>query len=138
MQPRRFKIDQKATITKKITLADVRLFANASGDQNPLHLNLDFCKKTIFGKPIAPGALIGGLIAAVLSSKLPGSAYACSKQQLNFIRPAFVGERITTEVRILWQSKNLKKVRLAVACKNSKNKRIVNGVFSGYWVMEEE
>jgi len=133
----RFKSGQKASITRKITKKDVDLFAKSSGDKNPLHSNEKYCKKTIFQKPIVPGALILALVAAALSSKLPGAAYACTKQRSNFLRPAFVGEKIKSEVKVVWQSKNLKKVKLSAVCKNSNNQKLAEGMFSGFWVEEE-
>ena len=43
--------------SRTITEADIVHFAGISGDYNPLHINEEHCKKTIFGTRIAHGPL---------------------------------------------------------------------------------
>ena len=43
-------VGQKASITKTFTDADLRAFAEVSLDTNPIHLDEEFAKTTIFGK----------------------------------------------------------------------------------------
>ncbi|WP_216213662.1 SDR family NAD(P)-dependent oxidoreductase [Amycolatopsis aidingensis] len=40
-----------------MTTADIDLFAEASGDHNPLHTSPDYARRTPFGKPVAHGVL---------------------------------------------------------------------------------
>ena len=66
------KIGMTAETTKTITETDVVLFAGLSTDINPLHINEEYAKTTVFGGRIAHGILVSGLISATLANKLPG------------------------------------------------------------------
>jgi 3-hydroxybutyryl-CoA dehydratase len=43
----------------------IKQFAEVSKDQNPLHLNDTYARKTIFKQRIAHGMLLGGFISSV-------------------------------------------------------------------------
>ena len=94
------KVGQKATITKKFEDADLRAFAEVSLDTNPIHLDEEYAKTTIFGKRIVHGILTSGLISAVLANKLPGPGTIYLGQELRFTAPVFLGDEITAECEI--------------------------------------
>ena len=85
--------------TKTITARDVRRFAAASGDTNPLHLDDEFAERTRFRGRIAHGTLVGGLISAALV-RVPGLVIYLS-QDLEFHNPVRVDDRITAECEIV-------------------------------------
>ena len=66
------KIGMTDSITKVITSDDINSFAEISLDKNPLHLDEEAASKGIFGRRVAHGILVSGLISAVLGTKLPG------------------------------------------------------------------
>ncbi|MEL6828145.1 MAG: MaoC family dehydratase, partial [Pseudomonadota bacterium] len=55
-----------------ITEKDIELFAEVSGDRNPLHMDEEFAKQTMFGQRIAHGALTASYISGILGNDLPG------------------------------------------------------------------
>lgn len=85
--------------TKTITDGDIRRFAAASGDTNPLHLDEDFAGETRFKGRIAHGTLVGGLISAALA-RVPGLVIYLS-QDLEFHNPVRVDDRVTAECDIV-------------------------------------
>lgn len=84
--------------SKPIEDADVAAFAAASGDTNRLHLDEAFAARTRFGERIVHGTLVSGLISAALA-RLPGLTIYLS-QDVKFLRPVSVGERLTARVEI--------------------------------------
>lgn len=62
----------QAEFTKIICRQDVEVFAELSGDNNPIHLDEDYASKSIFKKPIVHGILTAGLISSVIANRLPG------------------------------------------------------------------
>ncbi len=97
----KFKIGQKASIEKSFSINEVRDFAGITGDHNPIHLDEEFAKRTVFGKPIVHGILCSGLISCVIGEQLPGNGSIYLGQELKFVAPAFHGERLIAEVEIL-------------------------------------
>ncbi len=84
---------------KVISEADVRAFADATGDTNRLHLEAAFAERTRFGGRIAHGLLTAGLVSAALA-RLPGLTIYLS-QDLRFLGPVGVGESATAVCEVV-------------------------------------
>jgi acyl dehydratase len=72
------------------TQADVILFAQVSGDNNPIHLDAEFAATTNFKKPIIHGALASSVFSMVMGTKFPGYGSIYLKQVSEYMRPMFV------------------------------------------------
>lgn len=119
-------VGQKATIERLVEEKDILLFAAASGDNNPVHLNPDFAATTNFKKPIAHGMLSASFISAAMACNLPGPGSIYLTQTLEFLRPVYAGDTLRIEIEVLEKlPKN--KVRLSTKVFNQKNKRILEG-----------
>ncbi|WP_276273473.1 MaoC family dehydratase [Haloarcula litorea] len=92
-------VGDKVEFSKTISDDDVRQFAAASGDTNPLHLDDEFAAETRFRGRIAHGTLVSGLISAALA-RLPGLTIYLS-QDLEFHNPVRIGDRLTAECEIV-------------------------------------
>jgi 3-hydroxybutyryl-CoA dehydratase len=90
-----FNVGDSASVTKTITEADVILFAGITGDFNPLHVNDEFAKASMFGKRVVHGVISAGLISTVLGMKLPGPGALYLDQTLTFKKPTFIGDTLT-------------------------------------------
>jgi hypothetical protein len=71
----------------------VKVFAEVSGDHNPLHLDEAFAKTTKFGRCIAHGMLMSSMFGTMIAQRLPGAIYL--GQTLAFKAPVFVGDVVT-------------------------------------------
>jgi len=96
--PGNLGVGDRIEFTKTISDDDVRQFAAASGDTNPLHLDDEFAEQTRFRGRIAHGTLVGSLISAALA-RLPGLTIYLS-QNLEFLAPVEIGDRVTAECSI--------------------------------------
>jgi 3-hydroxybutyryl-CoA dehydratase len=95
------RLGQKASFGKTITESDVVLFAAVTGDTNPMHLNADYAKGTIFGERIAHGMLAAGLLTKVLGTQLPGPGTIYLSQTLKFRAPVRIGQTVTATVEVV-------------------------------------
>src|SRR5690606_4884416 len=80
---------------------DVRAFAMLTGDTNPLHLDDEYASGTRFGGCIVHGALLNGVISALLGTRLPGQGTVYLSQTVRFPRPLRVGAAVVARVRVL-------------------------------------
>jgi 3-hydroxybutyryl-CoA dehydratase len=88
---------------RTITESDILLFANLSGDHNPVHIDAEFAKTTIYGEQVAHG-LLGLSIASGLAWRtglLEGTAEAITGMDWRFRNPICIGDtiRLRAEVR---------------------------------------
>lgn len=91
-EPGTLSVGDRSVFTKPLTDTDVRLFAEASGDTNALHLSDEFAVKTRFGRRIVHGTLVSGTISAALAA-LPGLTIYLS-QDIEFRGPVDIGETV--------------------------------------------
>ena len=121
-----------AETTRPITAATVREFVDATGDDNPLHSDPTFAATTRFGQVIAPGILTGGLISAVIGTRLPGPGTLYISQNFRFLKPVFIGDTITTRVEVTEILSERHRVCLRTVCRNQNGDPVLDGEA---WVM---
>jgi len=110
--------------SKTITQADVEAFAEASGDTNRLHLDAEFAEGTRFGRRIAHGTLVSGIISAALA-RLPGLTIYLS-QELSYQGPVDIDEEVTAHCEVV-ERINDTRFRLATAVDDSEGNCVVEG-----------
>lgn len=89
-----------AVFGKTVTDADICIFAGVSGDTNPVHLNDDYAKGTMFKGRIAHGMFGASLISAVFGTKMPGPGAIYVSQNLRFKAPVRVGDTLIARVTV--------------------------------------
>ena len=118
-----FTVGMESTTEKTVTIEDIKRFAEVSGDFNPVHLDEEFAKKTIFKGRIAHGFLTASFISTVIATELPGPGSIYLKQSLKFLAPVYIDEKILVKVRIIEINIEKSKVKLITEC--FKNKTLV-------------
>jgi 3-hydroxybutyryl-CoA dehydratase len=109
-------------IRKIITDRDIEQFAEISTDHNPVHLDDDYARDTIFEGRIAHGMLTAGLISAVIGEQLPGHGTIYMSQNLKFLAPVRPGDLVHAEVRVVDMVIDKRRVKLDCRCEvNGKN-----------------
>ena len=127
MEFEKLEIGMSECLGKTITEADILNFAGVSLDVNPLHLNEEYAKKTMFKGRIAHGIIGAGLISAVIGTKLPGEGTIYLSQNLKFIAPVKIGDTITAKVEIVELNQEKKKVELKTTCTNQNGVLVIDG-----------
>lgn len=94
------RIGQSESLERKFTAEDVKLFAEVTGDFNPIHFDEEYAATTIFKKPIVHGMLCASLISNLAGTKLPGHGTIYVSQSLKFIAPVYVGQSVTAKITV--------------------------------------
>ncbi len=121
------EIGQTATYTKTVEDRDIQLFAAASGDVNPVHLDDEFAAGTMFKERIAHGMLTGAFISAALAMQLPGPGTIYLGQTLRFRLPVKIGDTITVTLEVVEKQEKRKFVTLDCKATNQDGKLVVSG-----------
>ncbi len=94
------EVGMSATHGKIVTEADIMVFAEISGDFNPVHIDPEYAARTIFKERIAHGLLSAALLSAIFGMKLPGPGAIYVSQTLNFRAPVKVGDEVQARVEL--------------------------------------
>jgi 3-hydroxybutyryl-CoA dehydratase len=101
---------------KTITDRDITLFAEVSTDHNPVHLNDDYARDTMFQGRIAHGMLTASLISAVVGEQLPGHGTVYLSQNLRFMAPVRPGDQLEAFVKVAAIDHAKRRVTLETHC----------------------
>ena len=116
------------SLSLKLSDQAVRQYAALVGDTNPVHLDDEYAAKSFFKKRVAHGLLAGGLVSAVLGTRLPGPGAIYLSQNFEFKRPMYIGETITARVRVMEKHDRHKKVELRTWVENPAAQVVLDGL----------
>jgi acyl dehydratase len=94
-------IGQSATRTRVVTLRDIELFTEITGDRNPLHYDQQLASASRFGGIIVQGGVTSGLLNALVAEDLPGPGSVFLHVDWNFRAAVRPGDEITAEAEVL-------------------------------------
>lgn len=121
-------IGLSACFSKTISEADVYMFAGISGDFNPIHTNREEAKRSIFQSRIVHGVLLESFLSNVIGTKMPGPGTIYMEQKTKFLKPVFINDTVTAEVKveeIIDSGKGIVKLRTVV--KNQTEDIVIDG-----------
>lgn len=109
-------VGQIASVKKFVTAEDVEKYAELTGDFNGVHLDDEIARKSIFGRRVCHGMLIGSFISTVLGTCLPGEGTIYLSQDLQFKKPVYLDEEIviSVEVETIIQEKGIVSLKTIV------------------------
>jgi len=121
------KVGDTASLTRKVTDADIRAFAELSGDHNPIHLDDGYAATTRFGQRIAHGMLGASLISAVIGNDLPGTGSIYLSQSLKFLAPVLLEDTLTARATVTKIRDDKPIVTLETVCENQRGETVIKG-----------
>jgi len=83
------------SLTRTVSDDDVSLFGRVSGDDNPVHFDEAFARKTVFRGRVAHGLLAASYISAVLGTRMPGPGTVFLSLTTRFKAPVRIGDAVT-------------------------------------------
>jgi len=121
------KVGMSASFEKVLGDAEVRQYAELTGDNNPVHLDEEFAKGTMFKTRIAHGMLLAGFISTVIGCHLPGPGAIYVKQDLTFLAPARIGDTITARATVTEVLADKNRITLHTTCTNQNGEQVLDG-----------
>jgi acyl dehydratase len=102
-------------------------FAKISGDFNPLHMDEQFAKKSKFGRRVCHGMLLSSFFSRLVGMYLPGKNALYFSQNLNFVGPCFIGDRIIVKGEVIDKSEAARMIKIETTIKNKEGKFLIKG-----------
>ena len=116
-------------LKKTVTQPDVNLYAEASRDFNPIHIDEEFARKTPLGGTIAHGMLILAYASQMLTEAFGISWLAGGKLDVRFKAPARPGDTVTVSGRVtkVQEAGSETLVSIDINCQNQKGEAVITG-----------
>ncbi len=90
------------SLGRTVTESDIVNFAGLSGDFNPIHMDHEFAKKTVFRKPIAHGLLVLSMGSGLGLMFPPMRTVAfLGIKDWKFLDPVYIGDTIRARAKVL-------------------------------------
>ena len=116
-------------VIKHITQEEVNLYAEASGDFNPIHIDESFASQTPLGGTIAHGMLILAYVSEMMTQVFEYGWLSGGILSVRFKAPARPGDTITIsgEISSLEEKDGVLYATCSVECCNQKGDIIITG-----------
>jgi 3-hydroxybutyryl-CoA dehydratase len=121
--------DSLPSVVKQITQKDINLYAEASGDFNPIHVDETFAAQTPLGGTIAHGMLILAYISEMMTEAFGESWLAGGKLSVRFKAPARPNDTITTSGKIdsIEHKEGVPYINCSIESCNQKGETVITG-----------
>ena len=116
-------------VVKHITQEKINLYAEASGDFNPIHVDESFAAKTPLGGTIAHGMLNLAYVSEMMTSAFGRSWVSGGKLRAKFKESARPGDTLTITGKVLCidQKDDVSYANCNFEARNQKDETIVTG-----------
>ncbi len=117
------------TVKKNINQDNINLYAKASGDFNPIHIDADYARKTPLGGTVAHGMLILACVSQMMTNAFGRDWLSGGKLNVRFRAPARPGDVITVSgtIRRMEKGDGFQMIDCDVLCRNQNNEPIITG-----------
>jgi acyl dehydratase len=132
------RVGATATRSRTFTAEDVELFAQISGDRNPLHFDATFAAATRFGRLVVQGGLTSGLFNALVAMDLPGPGSVFLHQEWDYPAPVFVGDTVTAEAEVIEARADKPITRLRCIARAADGTEVLRGECLVYTMLPED
>ena len=106
------KVDQKENFDVTISETMMNSFREISGDVNPLHFDKNFAKRNNYKDIVVFGLLISSFYSRLVGVYLPGKYALLNNIHVDFLKPAYVNERLSVEGTIVELDKRFKIINI--------------------------
>ncbi|MDX1761038.1 MAG: MaoC family dehydratase [Christiangramia sp.] len=94
------ELGQRVSIEKVFNEAEVLNFSEMSMDDNPIHFDEGYAERSRFKQRIVQGPFVLSLIGGLLGSKLPGPGTIYINQNVQFLKPVYIGDKVQANIEI--------------------------------------
>ena len=117
------------SVIKHVTQENINLYAEASGDFNPIHIDRAFAAKTPLGGTIAHGMLILAYISEMMNGAFGERWLSTGKLSVRFKTPARPNDTITVGgvIDSVEQKDNASHVKCGVEACNQNGEPVITG-----------
>lgn len=111
-------VGMSAQFRRKIDVEIIGVFAQVSGDLNPLHTDADYARRSGFKDQVAHGMLCSSLFSELVGVHLPGENCLLTDISVVFSKPVFINDEVTIDGSITQLSPAFKSAKIDATITN--------------------
>jgi acyl dehydratase len=118
-----------APIEKYMTQEKINIYIDAVEDYNPIHVDPEYAKNTVFKSTIAPGYQFIAYLSELMARDFGEKWITGGSMELRLLRPVFPKDTLTVGAKIVEKKEedNGMSIKCDVWIKNQDNKEIIVG-----------
>lgn len=89
------EIGTNAAFETEITDNQMAMFAQISGDLNPMHIDSKYAKERGYADKVVYGMLASSFYSTLVGMYLPGEKCLLNKCDIDYRKPVYVGDKLT-------------------------------------------
>jgi len=126
-----FVVGYGATYKRNVTQRDNELFADFSGDDNPLHFNDELAQKVGYEERISNGFVTESRLAAALVKAFTSDNCIVVEleKKTRFCKPVYMDEEITAKVKVIERLEAFQALKIEAQCLNQKGEKVMTAFF---------
>lgn len=132
------KIGDREELEHIITHNDIEKFVELTGDDNKLHTDEEFARKTHFKRPVVHGMLGASFISTIIGTKLPGDGALWFSQTLEFLLPVRVGDKLKVVAEVIGKNDKEQYIDLKTEIFNQNRQVVTTGISKVKIIAQEE
>jgi acyl dehydratase len=116
--------------SKTLTDAHFLFFSGLTGDNHPIHYDVEYAKTTRFDAPLAHGLLLAAMTAlGATDASFRIDGFVFIEQGSRFLKPVLVGDTIRPQLTVekIWEEGKRRFVRFATAMRNQRDEVVLEG-----------
>lgn len=107
-----------------ITEEEMALFCRLSGDVSPLHLSDSYAAGRGYPGRVCYGMLVASFFSTLAGVLLPGEHCLLHSVQTKFVRPVFIGDRLTVTGVVQEVNETFKEITIKGTITNDKGQKV--------------
>ena len=111
-------VGMSAQFRRKIDVEIIGVFAQVSGDLNPLHTDADYARRSGFKDQVVHGMLCSSLFSELVGVHLPGENCLLTDISVVFSKPVFINDEVTVDGSITQLSPAFKSAKIDATITN--------------------
>jgi 3-oxoacyl-[acyl-carrier protein] reductase len=119
-------IGKKISFTKKINKSLINQFVKLSGDNNPIHVNEEYAKKTTYKKIVAHGMLSEAFLSTIIGTKLPGKGSLWIEKEVKFLKIVRLDDYITFDAEVISIDEQNRVAFIDICAKNQFGEKVID------------
>lgn len=120
-------IGHEETFKIKVTPKMMEIFAEITGDYNPLHCDEEYARKKGFQANVVYGMLTASFFSTLAGMYLPGERSLIQSVEIKFQRPVYIGDVLMISGKVNEIHINFNMIVLCVKITNQNQNKIAKG-----------